>query len=185
MAWIRSIEEEEATGRVRELYRKIVLQRGKLSNIMKVHSLHPEAMDAHLNLYRAIVLSSGSLTREEREAIAVVVSGANGCPYCLRHHGEALLHYWKDEEKVRQLAEDRSSLDLPFRLQAILDYAEKVTARPQEMQEEDVERLRSAGLEDGDILTVNLVASYFNFVNRIALGLGVEWTEEEVSGYRY
>ncbi len=45
--------------------------------------------------------------------------------------------------------------------------------------------MRSVGLSDGDVLTVNLVVSYFNFVNRIAEGLGVEVSEEEVAGYRY
>jgi len=41
------------------------------------------------------------------------------------------------------------------------------------------------GLTDEEILSVNLVTSYFNFVNRIALGLGVEFSEEEIKGYKY
>jgi len=40
-------------------------------------------------------------------------------------------------------------------------------------------------LADEDILTVNLIASYFNFVNRIALGLGVAFATNEVEGYEY
>ncbi|MDD5779220.1 MAG: peroxidase-related enzyme [Candidatus Thermoplasmatota archaeon] len=185
MAWIRTIGDEEATGHVKSLYQKIVGQRGKLSNIMRVHSLCPEALAAHLELYQVLMFESDTLTREEREAIAVVVSAANGCQYCLRHHAAALRHYWKDEKRVKQLGQDRGSLELSSRLRAMLDYAEKVTLTPHRMQRGDVERLRAAGLEDGDILTVSLVAGYFNFVNRIALGLGVEWTPDEVDGYRY
>jgi len=47
------------------------------------------------------------------------------------------------------------------------------------------ERLRQAGFSDEDILSINLIVSYFNFVNRIALGLGVEFSEAEVRGYNY
>ena len=53
------------------------------------------------------------------------------------------------------------------------------------MVETDVQQLRNSGLTDADILTINLIASYFNFVNRVALGLGVAFSPEEVEGYRY
>lgn len=68
---------------------------------------------------------------------------------------------------------------------ALVDYAEKLTARPGEMSRADVDGLRAAGLGDEEILSVDLVAAYFNFVNRIALGLGVEYTAEESAGYNY
>ncbi len=67
---------------------------------------------------------------------------------------------------------------------AMLAYAVKLTRSPGDVSEEDVSMLRSAGLADNEILDVALVTSYFNFVNRIALGLGVGWTEEEISGYK-
>jgi alkylhydroperoxidase family enzyme len=44
--------------------------------------------------------------------------------------------------------------------------------------------LRAEGLTDSDILDITLVVAYFNFVNRIALGLGVGFTLEELSGYK-
>jgi len=185
MAWIQEISQNAATGAVQEMYDKITGERGKLSNIMKVHSLRPDAMAAHFDLYQTVLFGAGAITREEREAIAVVVSVANGCQYCAHHHAAALRHYWKDATRVQTLIESRQGLDLPTRLNVILDYAEKLTAAPHAMKEDDVIQLRSAGLNDTDILTVNLVVSYFNFVNRIALGLGVEWTSEEVTGYQY
>jgi alkylhydroperoxidase family enzyme len=49
----------------------------------------------------------------------------------------------------------------------------------------DLDGLRKQGLTDADILRLNLVVSYFNFVNRIALGLGVEFTLEEITGHKY
>lgn len=41
------------------------------------------------------------------------------------------------------------------------------------------------GFSDTDILTINLITSYFNFVNRIALGLGVGFSDDEITGYMY
>ncbi len=56
----------------------------------------------------------------------------------------------------------------------MLEYATKLTVKPSEMKKMDVERLRSIGFSDSQILDLNLITSYFNFVNRIAEGLGVE-----------
>ena len=56
----------------------------------------------------------------------------------------------------------------------MLDYALLLTRRPREVQQEHVEALRAAGLTDAEIHRVAAVAAYFNFVNRIAEGLGVE-----------
>jgi alkylhydroperoxidase family enzyme len=66
-----------------------------------------------------------------------------------------------------------------------VEYAVKLTKTPHKVGEEDVEELRRAGLTDQEILNTALAASYFNFVNRMVLGLGVELTEEELRGYKY
>ena len=55
----------------------------------------------------------------------------------------------------------------------MLDYAAKLTATPADMQEEDVETLRAHGFDDTGVLQINLIASYFNYINRVADGLGV------------
>ncbi len=185
MAWIEQIDEKEADRTLRDAYAEIVRHRGRLSNIMRVHSLHPEAMTAHMNLYMQIVFAHVGLKRADRELLAVVVSASNGCDYCTRHHSEALLAYWKDRDRVRQAADDYRALALPERTRAMLDYAILLTLSPARVKEMHVERLRKAGFSDRDILDINLVTSYFNFVNRIAQGLGVELTEDEARGYRY
>ena len=52
------------------------------------------------------------------------------------------------------------------------------------MCEDDIEEMRSAGLEDDEVLDVALITAYFNFVNRLAVGLGVELTAEEMVRYK-
>ena len=67
----------------------------------------------------------------------------------------------------------------------MLAYGATLTRSPAAVSEADVEALREAGFSDRDILDINLITSYFNFVNRIAEGLGVTFTEDEAAGYDY
>lgn len=184
MAWIEVIDDADASGSLREAYDEIIDARGKLSNILRVHSLHPEAMVSHTQLYMDLLFGSSNLRRAEREALATVISATNECTYCVRHHAEALNAYWKDKVRVDRLIDDYRTVE-DDRLCAMLEYGVKLTRDPASVTEADVEALREAGFSDRDILDINLITSYFNFVNRIAEGLGIEFTEEEATGYAY
>ena len=81
MAWIKVIDVADAEGSLREAYEEVASARGQVGNILKVHSLHPETMTAHLGLYRELMFGPSDLTRAERETIAVAVSVVNGCHY--------------------------------------------------------------------------------------------------------
>lgn len=185
MAWIKTIDPDDAPDELRAVYEDVIDSRGKLSNILRTHSLNPKALERHLALYDTLLFGRSGVRRAEREALATVVSAENGCAYCVRHHAEALRAYWKDDARVEQLIEAYEELDLSQRLRAILDYGVALTRDPAAVTEAEVEALRSAGLSDEEILNVNLVTSYFNFVNRIAEGLGVTFTEGEATGYEY
>lgn len=183
MSWIHEIDEKHAEGALAEIYERLISERGKVANILKVHSLNPGAMDAHLTLYMSIMFQRSGLSRYEREAIAVAVSAANDCDYCVTHHAESLRRYEKDEAVIaRMIAGDYAQL--PERLTAMLIFATALTRYPGDSREVHVRALREAGLDDGEILDATLVIAYFNFVNRIALGLGVEFNDDEVSGYK-
>jgi uncharacterized peroxidase-related enzyme len=183
MAWIEEIDVDAAEGKLAEMYAQLIEKRGKVSNILKVHSLNPAALGSHLDLYMTIMFGKSGLSRAEREAIAVVVSANNDCAYCVNHHVEALRRYLKDEETLTLLASADGLETLEPRLSNIVRHAEKLTTAPGAMTESDLGELRAVGLDDQDILDLSLITAYFNFVNRIALGLGVIYNEEEVSGY--
>ena len=183
MSWINEIEVSEAEGRLADMYKELVEKRGKVSNVLKVHSLNADAMGNHLDLYMTLMFGRSGLSRAEREAIAVVVSAENECEYCVKHHVEALRRYIKDEEILNMLATADGLETLEPRLSNIVRHAEKLTSAPGAMTESDLGELRAVGLSDSDILDMSLITAYFNFVNRITLGLGVEYTEEELRGY--
>lgn len=184
MSWIEEIELTEAEGKLAETYARLMEKRGKVSNILQVQSLNPDSLDRHLDLCMTIMFGKSGLSRAEREAIAVVVSATNDCEYCVNHHTDALRRYIKDEDILQALASADGLEILEPRLGNIVIHAEKLTSAPAAMTESDLDPLRAEGLTDSDILDITLVVAYFNFVNRIALGLGVGFTLEELSGYK-
>jgi uncharacterized peroxidase-related enzyme len=90
------------------------------------------------------------------------------------HHGAALHTLIKDEQLVEQLKTDYTQADLDPKTKGILDYAAKLTRLPSSVKDADVDTLRELGCEDTEILDVCQITSYFNFVNRMAEGLGVK-----------
>ena len=82
MAWIRTIPEERATDRLSELYADHVdPQTGVVDNILKIHSISPACLEAHLAVYTTAMRGTKTFGRSDREMIAVVVSRLNGCQY--------------------------------------------------------------------------------------------------------
>lgn len=185
MTWISIIDENNAEDQLKNIYNKIKNRRGKIANIMKVHSLNPIAMEKHMDLYLAIMFGSTGLSRERRELIAVVVSIINRCNYCINHHAEALNHYWKNDKKIKELIDNFINFNFSEKEKKMIEYVNKLTKAPYSIDKTDIDNLHNTGFSDKDILDINLISCYFNFVNRIALGPGVEFSKDESSGYKY
>jgi uncharacterized peroxidase-related enzyme len=87
-----------------------------------------------------------------------------------------------DEILSKALAKDYQQAILSERDRAMLDYAVKLTISPKEVEESDVLCLKDAGFEDAAVLDICQVTAYYNYVNRLADGLGVElethWEED-------
>ena len=82
MPYIDVVGPERAEGELSEIYQELRASRGKLAAIHTIHSLSPAALRAHMELYTTLLVGRSKLRRPVREAIAVVVSRANGCDYC-------------------------------------------------------------------------------------------------------
>lgn len=185
MPYIETIAYDQASGELKSIYDDLIKKRGKLAGVHMIQSLNPKSIIAHMDLYMNVMFGKSPLRRYQREMLAVIVSKANHCGYCIDHHAAALLHFWKDNDKVRQLCLDYSQLALPEKDAALCSYAEKLTKQAAASNyESDIDALKRCGLDDRTILDATLVIAYFNFVNRIVLGLGVE-IEDVVGGYNY
>lgn len=136
-------------------------------------------------LYKAVLHHARNrLPRALLEAIGVYVSALNGCTYCVDHHGHGLMRLVGDAEGRRQwdaLADDAPERVFAGRELAAMVYARALTLDPRGMQRVHVERLTSAGFDDGEILEIDQVVAYFAYANRTVQGLGIT-TEGDVLG---
>ncbi len=81
MAWIKTINPDATEGELKQIYEEQKRQAGAVANILQIHSLAPDVLAAHLDIYKVAMHASGELSRTRREMIAVAVSQANGCHY--------------------------------------------------------------------------------------------------------
>lgn len=186
MSRIKTIPYSEATDRLKEIYDELIKSRGKLAEIHTIQSLRPESIKKHIDLYMELMYSRSELSRAERELIGTVVSASNGCKYCTLHHSEALNHYWRNEQKIVRLLQGTFQ-DFTEKEKLLIEVAILLTKQPSgfETDASPIQNLKDFGFSDAAILDITLIISYFNFVNRIALALGIEPSQEEVSGYKY
>lgn len=185
MAYIKVIDHNESTGELREIYNQLIASRGKLADVHKIQSLNPPSIISHMKLYLDIMFGQSPLKRYQREMIGVIVSATNNCTYCVEHHSQALLHYWKNEARIKSLLEQPANADLSESEVALCKLAREVTVNPAVATRPMIDELRQLGLDDRAVLDAVLVIAYFNFVNRIVLSLGLEVNVDEVSGYSY
>jgi uncharacterized peroxidase-related enzyme len=88
-------------------------------------------------------------------------------------HAEFLRLITLDRDFAQALRRDWRSLDLSAADRAMLEYTEMVTKDPREVQPETLDGLRAAGFDDTAILQITMIASFFNYINRMADALGV------------
>ena len=186
MSWIKKIEYEESSGELREIYDRVAGKDGYIDNILTIHGQRPHTLEGHMTLYKNVLHHKGNtLSKWVLELVGVYTSILNGCAYCVAHHFEGLRALVNDDGRAAAIRAALESGDLGSvfdnREAALLRYTEKLTERPGEMEAADVAALREQGLSEGEVLEINQVVSYFAYVNRTALGLGVN-TEGDVLG---
>ncbi|MBL4591111.1 MAG: peroxidase-related enzyme, partial [Phycisphaerales bacterium] len=172
-SYIEIINESDAVGPLAALYKRYSNPDSTVDNVLKVHSLNPESLDAHCALYIQACHRPGPVSRAEREMVGVTVSRINGCTYCQTHHAKGLEKLLpKDRKHVADEVFNGDETNLTERERAMCAYGSKLTRSPAAITKSDIDTLRGAGLSDREILDVAQVAAYFAYANRIVLGLG-------------
>lgn len=105
MASVEMIPEEEATGRVKEIYDDIMAQLGIgfVPNLYKTMAVKPGYLEANWSKVGRVMSEDGKLDRLTKEIIAVAVSAVNACDYCLWVHTAAVKRLGLDDEAVVEL----------------------------------------------------------------------------------
>ncbi len=155
------------------LFRKAREKIGFVPNVFRTYAFRPERLSAWFAHFRLLHEETPGLSAAEREMIAVVVSMANGCLYCLVAHGAALREAWGDPVMADRITLDWRRADgLSDRQRAICAMAERLTLTPLECTEAELDELRGHGLSDTDAWDVIELAAMYNFTNRVALATG-------------
>ncbi len=157
-------------GDLQTIWRKCVEKLGFVPNVFSTYSLRPQRLRNFMAMYNEIMLSPSGLSKLEREMVAVVVSSANRCYYCLVAHGAAVRALSGDAQLGEMMALNYRVAALDARQRAMLDYAWKLTTTPWLVDDADREGLRAAGLGNEDIFDLSETAAFFNLSNRMASG---------------
>lgn len=186
-AWIRMLSDDEADAPLKKALDFARTPHGTVDNVMRVHSLRPSTMNGHVVLYRACLHDDGNtVPMWFQEVISSYVSTLNDCPYSYANHWANARHLIGDDARadvVENALQARRPEDAFDGAElAALHYAAKLTLHPGKIEKADVDALRAAGWDDGEILEINQIVGYFNYANRLLNGLGVT-TDGDVVGY--
>ncbi len=141
---------------------------GFVPNVLKAYAWNATKFDGFTRMYNDLMLGPSGLTKLEREMIAVVVSSANSCYYCLTAHGAAVRKLSGEPKLGEQMVMNYRTAELTPKLRAALDFAYALTINPVEIDEPDRQKLRDAGWADRDIWDIAAVAAFFNMSNRMS-----------------
>ena len=172
IAWLHVPAEDDVPAEVKELWEKPLERLGFVPNVLRVFALRPEHLLRWWSYYDDLMRGESGLTKAQREMIAVVVSAANRCHYCIVSHSAALRQLTEDPVLPDQLATSYKYAPLDEKERAMLNFAVKLTEQSDRCTEDDVEALRQAGWSDEEIMDIAQVAAMFNFTNRLASALG-------------
>ncbi len=188
-AWINMISDEDASKELKEVLDLARTPHGTVDNVMRVHSLRPNTMKGHVTLYRAALHDdANTIPMWFQETVSSYVSILNDCAYSLENHWKNAVHLIDDAKKsdaIEKALWSKMPQDVFDGVELeMLRYAEKLTLRPNSMVQEDVLALKAVGAEDGEILELNQIVGYFNYVNRLLNGLGVTTSGDTVGFYK-
>ncbi|WP_299869267.1 peroxidase-related enzyme [uncultured Hoeflea sp.] len=164
-----TIEQETPLSEAMEAYfAKCEEKIGMVPNVLRAYSFNSAKLEAFAALYNDLMLAQSSLSKLDREMIAVAVSSINKCYYCLTAHGAAVRQLSGNPELGEQMVMNYRAAALEPQQRAMLDFAVLMTEDPARIEEADRQALRDAGFSDRDIWDIAAVASFYNMSNRMA-----------------
>jgi uncharacterized peroxidase-related enzyme len=148
---------------------------GVIMGMSRLSRAHDTIGPAFRELFAQIMFAPGALDRWEREMVAAVAAAAQDCHYWTQSHAEFLRVEGAPANLVDAIKERRwrALPDLSARTRALCTVAEKISATPTRMVEEDWQPLRDLGFDDRAILEVTHIVGIFNYLTRLADGLGL------------
>ena len=151
---------------------KVTVSNTKIGEYTLVLALDPETLQQRTPLFNGIMYGRGGLSRAETELGAVAASVVNQCIYCAAVHANRYNELTKDESLTESIFAGSVDAETDPRINALLEFATRLSQCPSEATRADVERLIENGLSMGEVLDLVLSASLFGWANRLMHVLG-------------
>lgn len=140
---------------------------GLVPNLFQAYAKYPPLLDANWNKVKAVLLN-GSLSRQAKESIALLVSSDNGCIYCVAAHSAALRSLGKSEAEIAAMLRNGVLLDLSDAETMLVNFARKVNQHWHDVDTADFEALSHYGITEAEVIEVLGVVELFAGFNRFA-----------------
>jgi alkylhydroperoxidase domain protein len=177
LPWLDPLAENELTERH---WAGLVDRSRAKSAYFRLLARDPEILEARTKTDKDIFYNiADGLPRAERELAAAATSRYNGCIYCTSVHARFATVHSKRGDDIQRLLDEGVGADLGERWNAIVKASVALAATPIAFGQEHIEELRSAGLDDAEIVDVINGAAFFNWANRLMLSLGEPSTVAE------
>lgn len=177
--FIQTISEEEAQGKLREIYEADRKSLGYVPDHAKVFSLRPDVLEA----WRAF---QGSIRKNLRlrryELVTLAAAMALKCRYCLLAHGAILIKSGVSVDQLRSILTNFYDAGLERNEVAMMEFAQKIIRNANEIIKADIDTLRTLGFEDVEILDITLTATMRSFASKTfdAMGAGPDAVYNEL-----
>lgn len=155
---------DAVTDEAREILEAWEAEHGSRSQILESLARHPPAMDAFMHFFDR-VMHDGSVDRQIKELIAVVVSVENNCDYCTTSHSATLTDVLEAPAGLVDAVQAGNYGDLPQPERAAAALASKATRDPHRVMEEDLGLLREQGFDDQQLVELLGVVCLFQAAN--------------------
>src|SRR4051794_24928526 len=169
--FISAVDQDTATGPVPDYYSALRARGGFLPNSALAFSPRPDVAGAWGALNAAV---RDGMDRRRFEIVTVAAAQARRSTYCAGAHAVFLQDAAGDPASVAAIADDLSGASLPPQDRAVYEFAVKVAADAASVEQEDVDRLRTAGLSDSDVADVVMAAAARCFFTAVLDGLGTQ-----------
>jgi len=160
---------------IAEIFSWVTAMEGAVPNHFYVEMNFPEFLKAKLGATK-VLWQAGELSMPEIQHVGIAVSKANGCPYCTSAFCTILNHgLGAAENEVLDFLRGGVAAVREPRLKVLVDFALKVNADPQAVEDRDIEALRGVGLSDKGIVQIIHLVSDFASYNRLNLALQTDY----------
>jgi uncharacterized peroxidase-related enzyme len=172
--WVTTVAWDEADGTLKEAYDWQAERLGEPTEFTMLGSLYPDIVMERLRLYRSVEGCPSALDEGERQLAAYVTSLLNGTTHCASGLRVKLRTLAVAADVLVAVETNPTAPATGVdRLDAILAYAALLTGEPRSVDANHVDALRAVGLSDLDIVDLNNIVAYYNYINRVANGLGL------------